>query len=137
MTEIRFAASDDREVVVALWERCGLTRPWNDARADFDRAIAGPTSAILIAGNGSDVLGTAMVGTDGHRGWVYYLAVDPLIRRSGIGARLMSSAEEWLGAAGAPKIQLMVRRGNDVAESFYRAIGFEASDVVVHEKWLT
>lgn len=72
-----------------------------------------------------------MLGFDGHRGWIYYLAVRPRARRSGIGSALMTAAEVWLGEHDAPKLQLMVRTENAEALAFYRARGFEAGAVTV------
>ena len=74
MTE---AQTDDANAVIALWRACDLTRPWNDPAADFARATAGSASAVLIAREGDRLAASVMVGCDGHRGWVYYLAVDP------------------------------------------------------------
>jgi ribosomal protein S18 acetylase RimI-like enzyme len=127
---IRQALAHDRETVVMLWEACGLTRSWNDPRADFDLALETATSAVLLAEQGAAICGSVMVGFDGHRGWVYYLAAAPEHRRMGIGRRLMQAAEEWLKAAGSPKIQLMVRGDNQAARGFYAALGYELQDVV-------
>ena len=128
---LREATPDHAEAVIALWTASGLTRPWNDPHADFDLALATATSAILIAGEGRRVDGSVMVGFDGHRGWVYYLAVDPQARRRGLGRALMQAAEDWLRGQGAPKIQLMVRADNVEALAFHRAIGLEDQAVVV------
>lgn len=127
---VRAATTADREATVALWEAAGLTRPWNDPRADFDLALATPTSAILLADNGVGLIGSVMVGFDGHRGWVYYLATAPERRGQGIGRALMTAAEDWLKTLGSPKIQLMVRGDNAVARGFYAALGYELQDVV-------
>lgn len=67
---IRAATAADREATVALWEAAGLTRPWNDPRGDFDLALATATSAILLAEDDTAIVGSVMVGFDGHRGWV-------------------------------------------------------------------
>ena len=138
-TEAREA---DTPAVIALWEACGLTRPWNDPQADFAQALAGPASTILVvhdegggAGQG-DLAGSVMVGFDGHRGWVYYLAVAPGRRRSGLGRVLMAAAEVWLRARGAPKIQLMVRADNAAALGFYEALGLERQQVVTLGRFL-
>ena len=131
----------DSQAVIALWEACSLTRPWNDPRADFALALAGPSSTILVirdeggAGQG-DLAGSIMVGFDGHRGWVYYLAVAPARRRSGLGRVLMAAAEAWLRARGAPKIQLMVRADNQAALGFYEALGLERQQVVTLGRFL-
>lgn len=117
---------------VALWHECGLTRPWNDAQADFVRAVSGSASEVLGARDVEDrLLGTAMVGHDGHRGWVYYLAVAVAVRRQGLGRELMRACEEWVRSRGVPKIQLMVRHGNEDALAFYEGLGYTDGEVVV------
>lgn len=123
-------------MTVALWNDVGLTRPWNDPQHDFDRALVGATSTVLGVLQDDELLGTAMVGHDGHRGWVYYLAVARAHQRQGLGARLMRAAEEWLRARGAVKVQVMVRRTNDSVVTFYETIGYETSDVAVLARWL-
>ncbi|URW76158.1 GNAT family acetyltransferase [Sphingomonas donggukensis] len=130
------ATARDRAAVVVLWEACGLTRPWNDPAADFDRAQAGATSAVLVARGGSDITGSVMVGDDGHRGWVYYLAVAPDARRGGVGRALMAAAEDWLRARGCVKIQLMVRGDNVAAAAFYESLGLEPQPVATYGRFL-
>ncbi|RSV41151.1 GNAT family acetyltransferase [Sphingomonas sp. ABOLE] len=134
--QIREASVGDRDDVIALWQAAGLTRPWNDPAADFDRAVQGSTSAILLLLGGDTLLGTAMVGEDGHRGWAYYLAVAESARGQGHGRALMAAAEAWLRARGCPKLQLMVRDGNDAAIGFYRAVGLEVQPVVTLGRFL-
>ncbi|WP_062345384.1 GNAT family acetyltransferase [Novosphingobium sp. CCH12-A3] len=131
---VRAATAADREATVALWEVAGLTRPWNDPGADFDLAMATPTSTILLAETGAELGGSVMVGFDGHRGWVYYLATAPDRRGQGIGRALMGAAEDWLKALGSPKIQLMVRGDNSAARGFYDTLGYELQDVVVIDR---
>ena len=122
--------------VIALWQACGLTRPWNDPTADIALARRGPNSAILIGRNGDAMIATAMVGHDGHRGWVYYVAVDPARREKGFGRAIMTAAEDWLRQAGVAKLQLMVRRENARAGAFYQSIGYAESQTIVFAKWL-
>jgi ribosomal protein S18 acetylase RimI-like enzyme len=117
---------------VQLWQDSGLTRPWNDPEADLRRAVAGPSSTVLAAFDDSQqLLATAMVGHDGHRGWVYYLAVDPAERGSGLGQSMMEACEKWVRAQRIPKIQLMVRTTNQAVIGFYEHLGYDQSDVVV------
>lgn len=130
------AAPDDRHAVVALWRACGLTRPWNDPDRDFDRALEGAASTVLIARSAAAITGTAMIGCDGHRGWIYYLAVAPDARRAGLARALMAAAEAWLGERGAPKIQLMVRDGNDAANAFYERLGFARQPVTTWGRFI-
>jgi ribosomal protein S18 acetylase RimI-like enzyme len=134
--DIRIAGSADRDAVVALWEACDLTRPWNDPVADFDRASAGPASAILVGVVDGGIAATAMVGDDGHRGWVYYVAVRPDARGHGHGVAIMRAAEAWLRRRGVPKVQLMVRDTNEAVLGFYEALGYERTPVHVLGRWL-
>lgn len=124
------ATAGDAATVIALWHACGLTRPWNDPQADYALALATPTSTILVARNGDAIIASVMTGFDGHRGWVYYLAVDSAQRRGGFGRQMMAAAEAWLRGIGSPKIQLMVRGDNHDATGFYKALGYEVQDVV-------
>lgn len=133
---IEAASADDAAAVVALWRACGLTRPWNDPDADFALAAGGTSSVVLVARDGDGIEGSIMVGFDGHRGWVYYLAVAPDHRRAGLGRALMAAAEDWLRACGAPKIQLMVREDNHEALGFYESLGLERQKVVTLGRFL-
>jgi ribosomal protein S18 acetylase RimI-like enzyme len=127
-----------RTDAVALWHATGLTRPWNDPDEDLARALDGTASTVLAArDNDGRLLGTAMVGHDGHRGWVYYLAVHSDAQRRGIGRALMQACEEWVRDHGVPKIQLMVRSTNTDVVAFYESLGYVASDVVVLGRVLT
>ena len=122
--------------VVQLWALADLTRAWNDAPSDFRRALEGPTSTVLGVKIEGALAGTAMVGHDGHRGWIYYLAVDPQCREAGIGSMLISAAEEWLKVLGVVKVQLMVRSENERVLNFFDSVGYEVSDVRVLSRWL-
>lgn len=127
---LRPFAVGDTERVVALWQECGLTRPWNDPRKDIDRKLRVQPELFLVAaeatGEGERVVGTAMSGYDGHRGWIYYLAVAPELRRRGIAAALVSEVRSRLLALGCPKISVQIRRGNDTARDFWSRAGFAA-----------
>lgn len=129
-------ADSDVEAVIALWQRCGLTRPWNDPASDIALARRNANSTILVGRTDGAVVATAMVGHDGHRGWVYYVAVDPLRQKQGLGRAIMNAAEQWLRDAGLPKLQLLVRRENAKAGAFYRSIGYEEADTIVFAKWI-
>jgi ribosomal protein S18 acetylase RimI-like enzyme len=134
---MREAQAADAGAVIALWEACGLTRPWNDPAVDFARAVAGPASAVLLLREGGALAASVMVGFDGHRGWVYYLAVAPERRRAGLGRVMMDAAEAWLRARGAPKIQLMVRADNEAALGFYESLGLDRQQVVTLGRFLS
>jgi ribosomal protein S18 acetylase RimI-like enzyme len=129
-------ADADIPDVIALWQACGLTRPWNDPASDIALARREPNSTVLIGRDGGAIVATAMVGHDGHRGWVYYVATDPERRSRGYGRAIMHAAEDWLRAAGMAKVQLMVRRENERAGAFYQSIGYAESQTIVFAKWL-
>ncbi|GAA1409579.1 GNAT family acetyltransferase [Glutamicibacter uratoxydans] len=116
---------------VELWERTGLTRPWNDAAADARQALSTETSTILALVHGGSLQATAMAGFDGHRGWLYYVAVDPQLQSRGLGKRIVQEAIEWLKGRGAVKVQLMIRSENKKVAEFYEALGFEDASVQV------
>ena len=129
-------ADADVAAVIALWQACGLTRPWNDPASDIALARRGPHSTILIGRDTGAMVATAMVGHDGHRGWVYYVAADPERRGKGYGRAIMNAAEDWLCAAGIAKLQLLVRRENAKAGAFYQSIGYEEQPTIVFARWL-
>ena len=126
----------DRDAATGLWDETGLTRPWNEPVRDFDRALRGPTSSVLGAFEAGELVATVMVGHDGHRGWVYYLAVTRGHRRRGLGRRMMQEAESWLRERGAVKLNSMVRSGNTEALGFYQQLGYEDAAVTVLARWL-
>ena len=129
---------DDADVadVAALWQTCGLTRPWNDPTADIALARRGSNAAVLIGRDGGSIAATVLVGHDGHRGWVYYLAVDPDHRQKGYGRVMMDAAERWLLECGIEKLQLMVRPDNKSVKSFYQSLGYSEQERVIYAKWL-
>jgi len=134
--DIRDFREADRAALIALWEACALTRRWDDPNADMDRSIASRDATILVGTLDNDVIASAVVGHDGHRGWIYYLAVSPDRKACGHGREMMAEAELWLTARGTPKVQLMVRGENETATAFYNALGYERQDVTVLGKWL-
>jgi ribosomal protein S18 acetylase RimI-like enzyme len=129
-------ADTDTAAVIALWQACELARPWNDPAADIALARRGPNSAVLIGRDGAAIVATAMVGHDGHRGWVYYVATDPGRRKKGYGRAIMNAAEDWLREASIEKLQLMVRPDNTNVQSFYQSIGYGEQQRIIYAKWL-
>ena len=129
--DIRPFADADEQIVVDLWARCGLVRPWNDARRDIarKRRVQPELFLVAVADDGA-IVGTVMAGYDGHRGWINYLASDPTRRRQGIGRALMHEAEAGLARLGCPKINLQIRHDNRDAIAFYQRIGFGEDAVV-------
>lgn len=80
----RFQVADEYEIV-ALWNRCGLLRPWNDPGKDIARKLSAGGDLFLVAVSRDRVVGTVMAGYDGHRGWINFLAVEPDLRRAASG----------------------------------------------------
>jgi ribosomal protein S18 acetylase RimI-like enzyme len=134
VADIGILAAAEIAAAAALWEAAELTRPWNDPVADARRALAGPGSTILAARHDGQIVGTVMTGHDGHRGWVYYLAVAAPFQRHGIARQLMAAAERWCAVAGVARLNLMVRAGNAPVLGFYDRLGYRRSDVVVLQK---
>lgn len=126
----------DRDAVVALWQACGLTRPWNDPDQDIKRCLEGETSNILVGLDEGRVVASAMAGHDGHRAWVYYVAVDPCLQGSGAGREVMAAAERWLEKQGAIKVMLMIREDNEAVRGFYEHLGYEVEPRVTMSRWL-
>ncbi len=129
-------ADADITTVIALWQACGLTRPWNDPASDIALARREPNSTILIGRADDAIVATVMVGYDGHRGWVYYVATDPDRRAKGYGRAIMDAAEDWLRTAGIAKLQLLVRPENSGVAAFYQSIGFGEQKILFFTKWL-
>ncbi len=128
--KIRTFQPGDEAAVIALWQECGLTRPWNDPRADIARKLTEQPELFVVGTVGTTLVATAMIGFDGHRGWVYYLAVSPEHRRRSYGRALMQEAERLLIERGCPKLNLMVRSSNTAVIEFYRKLEYVPNDVV-------
>ena len=126
----------DVESVVSLWKRCELTRDWNDPYKDIKFAREGETSTVLVGIIEERVVASVMVGHDGHRGVLYYLAVDPAFQKRGFGKAAVAAAEDWLRERGVWKINLMVRSENKQAGRFYEHMGYEINPVASFGKRL-
>ncbi len=127
---IRPFQPDDEEAVIALWQVCGLTRPWNDPHADIARKLTEQPELFLVGTVGNELMASAMAGFDGHRGWVYYLAVAPAHRGRSHGSALMREVERLLRERGCPKLNLQVRAANAAAAAFYRKLGYAQDDLL-------
>jgi len=134
--KIRVYEDDDLGAVVALWKACGLDRPHNDPARDIAKVRESGNSDLFLAEAEGSVVGSVMLGHDGHRAWMYRLGVDPEHRRQGIGRALVRFAEGWTALRGIPKLQLMIRAENaDIAE-FYRKLGYEDQPRKVMARWI-
>nr|WP_298168855.1 GNAT family acetyltransferase [uncultured Pseudomonas sp.] len=127
---IRSFQLTDETAVIDLWQRCELTRPWNDPQKDIQRKLKVQPELFLLGEIDGRVVASVMAGFDGHRGWVNYLAVCPTQRRLGLGRQLMEEVERRLTALGCPKLNLQVRSDNQAVLSFYRNLGYQVDEVV-------
>ncbi len=110
--EIRPIADADLAAVEALWRACGLVVSYNPPADDIAFCRATPNSELFVAEAGGAVVATAMAGHDGHRGWLYYVAVDPAMRGEDLGRHMVAHAEGWLRSLGVRKVNLMIRETN-------------------------
>ncbi len=133
---IRSFREQDTEQVIAIWDCCGLLRPWNDPYKDIARKLSEQPELFLVAEMDNLIVGCGMGGYDGHRGWVYYLGVLPEYRGRGIARRMMEEFEDRLQKRGCPKLQLMVRNDNQDVIDFYTHLGYIDSDCVTLGKRL-
>ena len=136
MSSIRPYRESDLGAVVDLWQACNLTRPWNPPARDIEFCRGSGHGELFVAEEAGRVVGSVMAGHDGHRGWLYYVAVDPTRRKSGLGRRLVAHGEAWLGGQGVPKAMLIIRDTNEAARGFYEAIGYEVEPRILMTKWL-
>jgi ribosomal protein S18 acetylase RimI-like enzyme len=127
---IRPFAEADTEAVVGLWRECGLTRPWNDPYKDIARKLQVQRELFLVGEADGAIVSSVMAGYEGHRGWVYYLAVAPSHRQRGFARELMQHVEAALLARGCPKISLLVRSTNTAVLDFYARIGYAQDPAV-------
>jgi ribosomal protein S18 acetylase RimI-like enzyme len=128
--DIRRFEPEDEAAVVALWEACRLTRPWNDSHKDIARKLAVQPELFLVGVVDGTVVASVMAGYEGHRGWVNYLAVSPRFRGQGFGRALMQHVERALTERGCPKLNLQVRRSNREAIDFYKHLGYAEDESV-------
>ena len=128
---------DDRgDAVIALWQRCCLTRSWNDLAIDIVRKNINKNGKFLVGYVGQRLIASVMIAYDGHRGSVNYLAIDPDYSASGYGKAMMAEAERFLQSIGCPKINLCMRQDNDRVVSFYHQLGYATEPVVLLGKRL-
>lgn len=120
----------DETAVIALWQRCDLTRPWNNPKLDIERKMQVDPELFLVGEISGEIIASVMGGYEGHRGWINYLAVDPSRQRRGLGREMMEAVEVKIRALGSPKINLQVRTGNTAVIAFYQSLGYRMDEVV-------
>ena len=128
--KIRSYQDADRSAVSDLWHRCNLVVPQNDPHKDIEMKCQVQPDLFFVGTIEKQIVATLMAGYDGHRCWIYYLAVDPEYQRQGIGRRMMERAEAALKKRGCPKINLQVRTSNSAVISFYTSLGYSNDDVI-------
>lgn len=135
---LTIASIEDSDIpeVIRLWERCGSPRAWNDPAADIALARKEGNSTVLLGRHEGALMASVLVGHDGHRGWVYYVSVDPDHRLKGYGRDIMRAAEDWLRLRGIKKLQLMVRPDNAKVHAFYEQLGYYDQQRTTFAKWL-
>jgi ribosomal protein S18 acetylase RimI-like enzyme len=133
---VRPIAEGKEDAVIALWQACGLTRPWNDPAADIAFARGKAGSEVLVGLAEGRIVASAMVGHDGHRGAMYYVSVEPGLRGRGFGQQILAAAEAWLRERGVWKVNLLVRKGNEPVLGFYAEQGYVLGSSVQIEKWI-
>ena len=137
MPEVRSYVETDEAAVAALWREVFTSMPaWNHAETDIRRKLAVQRELFLVATIDSEIVGTAMGGYDGHRGWVYYVATSPRHRRQGIGTALMQAIERKLDEIGCPKLNLQVRAKDREVVAFYETLGYHVEERISMGKLL-
>jgi ribosomal protein S18 acetylase RimI-like enzyme len=126
----------EEAAVAALWQACGLTRPWNDPARDIAYAMQEPCATILLGKVEGHLVSTVMAGHDGHRGALYYVAVDPACQGRGYGTATVRAAEAWLRRQGVWKVNLLVRRENEQVSAFYSRLGYHDNNAISFGKQL-
>ncbi len=127
---IRSFQVSDEPYVIDLWHRCNLVVPQNDPKKDIEMKLQVQTELFFIGVISNRIVSTVMSGYDGHRGWIYYLAVDPDFQQNGIGRRMVEKTELKLQKLGCQKINLQVRNSNKSVIAFYKHLGFLDDDVL-------
>jgi len=126
---IRSYQPSDERAVIELWHECGLVVPQNDPKKDIEKKVEFQPQWFLVGTVDGKVIATAMVGYDGHRGWINYLGVSPHFRRRGFGQRMMKKAEIVLKEVGCQKINVQIRKTNESAIFFYESCGYSDDEV--------
>jgi ribosomal protein S18 acetylase RimI-like enzyme len=127
---IRPYADADQAQIVALWQICELTRPWNDPVKDIARKQQVRPEWFLVGELDGQVIASVMFGYEGHRGWMNYLAVAPQYQSKGYAQALIETGEALLLAAGCPKISLQVRSSNAKVIAFYQSLGYAQDEAI-------
>ena len=133
MSELKlrsYQESDEPQVVKLWWQVFPDSSNWNDPHQDIASKLSVQRDLFIVAMLEEELVGTAVGGYDGHRGWVHLVAVNPSFRRRGIGAALKHRVEQDLAALGCPKLNLQVRAENSEVVAFYQSLGYQVEERV-------
>ena len=133
---IRTFTPDDTAAMIDLWGECGLIVPWNNPETDIKRKHEDSPRMFFVGTLNSELVASCMAGYDGHRGWIYFMAVRHAHRGNGFASMMVEHAEKELIKLGCPKVELLVREKNSGVVAFYRNIGFDPEPVIVLSKRL-
>jgi len=124
-----------RSQVMALWETVfGYKTAHSNPGLVIDKKVEVDDQLFFVAVAGGAVVGTIMAGYDGHRGWIYSVAVAPSHRKQGIGSQLVSHAERVLISKGCVKINLQIMESNGSVSAFYSSLGYSVEKRVSMSK---
>jgi hypothetical protein len=130
----------DRDRVLALWAAVGLDRPPNQPEVDLANIARGGGATLFVADlpEPAEVAcaATIVAADDGHRGWIYYVAVAPGLQGRGLGTAMVRHAEAHLAARGVPKMLLLIRNHNAAVRAFYERLGYAAEPCLTMGRWL-
>ena len=133
---IRTFRPDDESDVINLWRQSGLIVPWNNPETDIQRKLSASPNLFYVGVLDGELIASCMAGYDGHRGWIYFLAVKSAHQRQGFASRMIDHAESELIKLDCPKVELMVRKSNNNIISFYQSVGYDTDPVTVLSKRL-
>ena len=128
--EIVRYSSEFQTAVIDLWGKCDLVVPRNDPAEDIKKKLEFQPDLFFLGLLDGRLVGSIMVGYEGHRGWINYLAVVPECQRHGYGKKLVLKAVSELKKMGGLKVNLQVRRSNTSVVEFYKHLGFKEDDVI-------
>ncbi len=127
---IRQYDPSDENAVIKLWHECGLVVPHNDPKTDIEKKMQFQPQWFFVGVVNGNISSTIMVGYEGRRGWINYLAVSPEFQRRGYGKQMMERAEVVLKKVGCLKINLQVRETNKEVIYFYKSLGYSEDNVI-------
>ena len=133
---IRAFRPDDTAAVIDLWVECDLVVPWNNPETDIQRKQQDSNEMFFVGEIDAELMASCMAGYDGHRGWIYFMAVRQAQRGNGFASRMVEHAERELKKLGCPKVELLVRNRNIGVMEFYTSIGYAQEPVTVLSKRL-